>query len=132
MKYKVGDRVRVREDLKVGCYYGDESFRPDMKKYLGKTVTISRVSSREGSYWLKEDDGNWCWTDKMFEAKCKSYIWLKKGVRYYIPRIETKALSDCFIYNNDEVDKRYISRGLVFKTEEEAIECAKKMLEVVK
>lgn len=66
------------------------------------------------------------------EEKCKPYGWLKEDVRYYIPRVDTDDLFDGFIYQNDKIDERHMSRGLVFKTKEEAIEVAKKMLEVVK
>jgi Lar family restriction alleviation protein len=60
------------------------------------------------------------------------YPWLKKGLKYYLPAPWSRFLYDMYRYNNDEVDKRFISRGLVFKTREEAIEVAKKMLAVIK
>ena len=41
-------------------------------------------------------------------------------------------LYDCWTYNNNPLDIRIKERGIAFKTKEEAIECAKKMLEVVK
>ena len=36
MKYKVGDEVRVREDIEVNKIYNDFIFVPDMKKQKGK------------------------------------------------------------------------------------------------
>ena len=62
------------------------------------------------------------------EEKC----WLKKDGTYYFPRVDTKKLYDDYTYDDDEIDKRFISRGLVFKTKEEAIEAAKKMLAILK
>ena len=40
MKYKVGDKVKIREDLKVGKIYGLYDFAKKMKQYKGKTATI--------------------------------------------------------------------------------------------
>lgn len=66
MKYKVGDKVRVRSDLEESETYGDQTFVKQMEKYKGKLVTISEEHPR--FYYIKEDkDENWCWTDEMFE-----------------------------------------------------------------
>lgn len=66
MKYKVGDKVRVRSDLEESKMYGCQSFLKQMEKYKGKLVTISEEYT--GFYYIKEDkDENWCWTDEMFE-----------------------------------------------------------------
>lgn len=67
MKYKVGDKVRVREDLIVDAMYGDENvyFRSDMACYKGQIVTISRVG--DYFYKIEEDPFYYSWTDEMFE-----------------------------------------------------------------
>lgn len=58
---------------------------------------------------------------------------MKKGVKYYYPHVsKTDDLYASCEYDNDEFDKILKSRGLVFKTKEEAIEAAKKMLAVMK
>ena len=71
MKYKVGDKVRVREDLKVGDGFGCTTAVVDMLKYRGKIMTIKEArSSVVGNYTVYEinDDGEfWSWTDEMFE-----------------------------------------------------------------
>lgn len=64
MKYKVGDKVRVREDLVNGREYGGITFYMDGWK--GKVVTISFIDSL-GCYEIAEDEDKWCWTDEMFE-----------------------------------------------------------------
>lgn len=68
MKYKVGDKVRVRIDLKENTRYGEQIFSPDMRPFLGKIVEISEILI-EDSYHIKETDGGygWFWTDEMFE-----------------------------------------------------------------
>ena len=63
MKYKVGDKVRVRSDLEVGKRYGKHAFVYDMIKYSGKIVTIESVG--ESDYRIVE--GIYSWTDEMFE-----------------------------------------------------------------
>lgn len=65
MKYKIGDKVKVRNDLKVQRY-GDQIFVKRMEKYKGKIVTIS--DELPGFYHIKEDKNeNWNWAEQMFE-----------------------------------------------------------------
>ena len=72
MKYKVGDKVKVREwDDMVEEFGTDEDgdidcnlcFVKDMKEYCGKEMTVSRVLT--GHYVLEEDEGEFAWTDDM-------------------------------------------------------------------
>ena len=177
MKYKVGDKVRVKKDLEVGKRYGTDAFVLDMKKYAGKTMIVDAIIGAD-RYKL-EDAGHWNWTDEMLEdaeditilvkgnkviakrgnkvgiakcspedefdifvgaklalerleEKCNPYSWLKYGVRYYVPSFIEHDFSVSYTYRDDPTDIKLKERGLIFKTEEEAISCAKKMLEVVK
>jgi hypothetical protein len=66
MKYKVGDKVRVKKDLVIDSSYGREDFVEEMKSFIGKIVTISKVIDEE--YMILEDDGDYAWTDEMFEG----------------------------------------------------------------
>ena len=43
MKYKVGDKVKVRKDFKTCDTYGGYYVTDNMHKLAGKTVTISDV-----------------------------------------------------------------------------------------
>lgn len=65
MKYKVGDKVRVREDLKVEEYYGGIFFEDEMASFCGQMVTICEII--HGYYEIEEDCGDFVWTDEMFE-----------------------------------------------------------------
>ena len=56
----------------------------------------------------------------------------KMDEKYYIPSIFDWDFYKYNFWLNDECDEKYYKRGLVFKTKEEAIEMAKKMLAVVK
>ena len=182
MKYKVGDKVRVRKDLKVYQTYGRFSTNRDMVKKAGKVVTIRYFNDICESYKVKEDKYDNSWTDEMLEGlaemdkieiivdgnktiakkgdktsiakcspedefdifvgaklalkrleeKCKPYRWLKCGVGYYRPDINLDTMYTYATYYNDDTDKRLMSRGLAFKTKEEAVVAAKKMLAVLK
>lgn len=77
MKYKVGDKVRVREwqdmakeysvdgngnIIGIGIYF----FAKSMKKLCGKTVTIKKVHSY--GYEINEINDAYSFTDEMFES----------------------------------------------------------------
>lgn len=78
-KFKVGNKVRIKEDLKVGCAYnGSCSFVLKMEKYKGKTAVIKKVyipvylddtveNANNYRYELDIDYGYWCWSSSMLE-----------------------------------------------------------------
>lgn len=76
-KYKVGDKVRVRKDLKANESYGNETFMPEMKKFKGKKVTIAKVHGNR--YYIREDKNKWNYTDEMLERVEYTYEDLKKS-----------------------------------------------------
>lgn len=55
MKYKVGDIVKIRDDLIVGEKYGGFTFFSGMMELVGRPVTISSIHN--GDYRFKEDTG---------------------------------------------------------------------------
>lgn len=67
MKYKVGDKVRVRENLKDGHSYGHRFLNLYMKTFVGKEVTISDVNERVNLFRIKDDGGQNTWSEEMFE-----------------------------------------------------------------
>lgn len=71
MKYKVGDKVRVRTDLKPCVWYGSNMTTKDMREAGGKLVTISRV---EGTEYKIEGFGSYRWTDEMLQTTPKGLI----------------------------------------------------------
>ena len=82
MKYKIGDKVRIRKDLKTLEVYGDQLFVKQMEKYKGTPVTISEVFS--GGYYIKEDkdeNKNWSWTDEMFEGLVDDELTAEEAIR---------------------------------------------------
>lgn len=64
-KYKVGDKVKVREDLVRGKNYGIETFVDRLEKYKGKITEIENIFEN-GEYTLVDCD-YWAFTDEMLE-----------------------------------------------------------------
>ena len=67
MKYKIGDKVRVREDLIAEKQYGKDFFVSEMNPFKGQIVTIKIV--KDGGYVIEEDSGEWYWTEGMLSGK---------------------------------------------------------------
>ena len=67
MKFKVRDKVKVREDLVVGKRYDGWSFVEQMKEYKGRIVTIAKINEFNYSYDIVEDNGDCAWNDEMLE-----------------------------------------------------------------
>lgn len=66
--YKVGDKVRVRGDLKTGELYGGIPFPSYMNRLSGKQGTIRLIDSRDDTCKIKEDSDDYWWTKEMFES----------------------------------------------------------------
>ena len=68
MRFKVGDKVRVREDLVVDEKYGDLHLTKCMERFKGQIVTIEEVREEDRTrYNLKEDDNKFWWSTEMLE-----------------------------------------------------------------
>lgn len=63
MKFKVGDKVRVREDLERGFLYGEWGCNAKMISFKGKELTVEKVYDE--FYEVKEND--WFWSNEMLE-----------------------------------------------------------------
>lgn len=66
MRFKAGDKVRVRNDLVAGNLYGNLGFFEVMAQYLGKTARIIGISPC-GNYNLNIDSSEWFWSEEMLE-----------------------------------------------------------------
>lgn len=68
---KIGDKVRVRHDLRVGCAYNGVNVVEEMLEFRDKVVTISDVFKFDDpnigvkEYYLREDTGDWYWSPDM-------------------------------------------------------------------
>ena len=65
MKYKIGDKARVKNNLQDDVFYGKVPYAKTMEKYKGEVLTIDSISKEY--YFVKEDYGKYKWTDEMLE-----------------------------------------------------------------
>lgn len=79
MKYKVGDKVRIRKDLVMGGNYGDSVAVDDMVDMGGNVVTIERVGNL--GYYIEEDPDGYCWTDEMFEGLVEEELTAEEAIK---------------------------------------------------
>lgn len=82
MRYQIGDKVKIRDDLEEGEYYYDEndvysdSVNETMVGFCGYVAVITGYSSTNG-YRLDIDGSEWNWMDEMFIGRlgAESYIY---------------------------------------------------------
>lgn len=67
MKYKVGDKVRVRKDLKENTFYNGIGFAREMEQFCGKVAEIDKVfDDSSGVYYIKEDRHGYAWNEDKY------------------------------------------------------------------
>lgn len=66
MNYKVGDKVKVKTNLKAQDHLCLHGVNEDMLKFQDKIVTIVNVF--RDYYQIEEDKGYWVWDEEMFEG----------------------------------------------------------------
>lgn len=118
MKYKVGDKVRVRRDLKTSAPYGRLCAIGEMRKK--KTVTITSVHN---SYYEVEEDG--CmWTDEMLEGLVEEELTAEEAIKIQAEMCRSIMCKDC------EIDK--IKEDSYYECAEYRSKNPDKVLEVLK
>lgn len=101
MKFKVGDKVKIKKNLSCKGY-GASYFVSSMKKYKGKEAKITYVSPDDDTCQLDIDSGNWWWSEDMLEP--------------YTSKIAKKDLRDgdkCTLKNNEKafvIDKTVVTK----------------------
>lgn len=101
MKFKVGDKVKIKKNLSCKGY-GASYFVSSMKKYKGKEAKITYVSPDDDTCHLDIDSGNWWWSEDMLEP--------------YTSKIAKKDLRDgdkCTLKNNEKafvIDKTVVTK----------------------
>ena len=91
MKYKVGDKARVRSDLKTSVMYDGLCAIDEMLKK--KTVTIASVHNY---YYEVEDDG-YKWTDEMFEGLAEDELTAEEAIKIQAEMCRSIMCKDCAI-----------------------------------
>lgn len=66
MEYKIGDIVRIRDDLQIGEIYGECYVVEYMLKFRG-TLDIIADIDKNGDYHLSNKDNNYTWNKEMLE-----------------------------------------------------------------
>ena len=93
---KVGDKVKIKQDLVLGKFYNDCMYTADMVKYAGKVATITNVfhdSETEVNYKLDIDKGKWFWDSEMLISAEEDKSYNKEG-RMSILNHKNKTFSD--------------------------------------
>lgn len=65
MKFKVGDKVRVKNGLVGGSIYDEIYFTYGMARLGGKIFTVEQAGA--GGYYYLNDGCGYCWTESMLE-----------------------------------------------------------------
>lgn len=113
MKFKVGDRVRIRTDLKIFEKYGSQYFVRDMKQHEGKIAIITRVF--DYYYFINLD--SFYWTDEMLKP-CDAVLTISQ-LQSEIDKLSNKVQEEYskVISNRDRVN--YLKEQLKQLKEEE-------------
>lgn len=86
MRYKVGDKVRVRKDLSCGKDYGGMKVHYYMERWSDRFITIKEVF--DDKYAIEEDDYDW--NDAMLEPVEEPKFKVGDRVRYLGSNIKLK------------------------------------------
>ncbi len=135
-KFKVGDNVKVKKNLKVNEYYNGCFFDRSMLTYCGQTLTIVKAFSDKGNdrYSVKETD-TWHFSNDMFESiqitsindlQFGDILTLRNGERYVYAQCymigesknywcDADEVKDC--YNGDLTRKNSIKEYDIMKVE---------------
>ena len=99
MKFKVGDKVRVRADLIAYVAYGDNRlvFDADMERFRGKTFTVSTVGDQ---FYYLVSTGYWAFNDEMLEPVIEP-----KAVEKHMEKIVICRDGDRFVAKYCKGDK---------------------------
>lgn len=65
MKYKVGDKVKIKENLIVGKIYGGLHLNDGAGRHIGEETIVTKVG--RSNYWLGVDNSSRVWTEEMLE-----------------------------------------------------------------
>lgn len=96
MKYKVGDKVKVRSDLKCEEYYGGVPFTSEMNRFKGMEFTIARVNNG-GDYKVLETP--YTFANEMLEPV--EEMSAEEALKTYTEFCSEHSCNDCPIQNLD-------------------------------
>lgn len=120
MKYKVGDKVRVRKELIPETDFGGVYFGINMREYKGKEAIVKKVGAI--AYHLDIDGEIYWWTDEMLEPV--EEMSAKEAVKLSGKLCSSSICDECPVF---KARKKYSEGCNVFKNEhtEEHLEILK-------
>ena len=93
MKYKVGDKVRVRRDLEEYGQYGKYGVNRNMAELHGSIVEIKKVENENQRYEI--NDNLYYWTDEMFEGLVEEELTAEEAIRLRGEICENALCTEC-------------------------------------
>lgn len=122
MKYKVGDKVRVRRDLEEYGQYGKYGANRNMAELHGSIVEIKKVENEEQRYEI--NDNLYYWTDEMFEGLAEEELTAEEAIRFKCEMCESISCSECKFSRANNGEDIYCNKFLE-KYPEQVVEILK-------
>ena len=97
-RYKVGDKVKVKEDLVANKLYGKDTFAIQMVKYKGMITQIEKIFD-DKEYWLRDCE-DWWFTDEMLEPVFNNSVSDNLVKEFTIDDLENAPLGTKIIVDN--------------------------------
>ena len=103
MKYKIGDVVKVRDDLKKGEKYGYCDVNESMLKFRGTTDTIENIDE-DGDFYLSSKDNPFAWHKEMLEpVELKKEITFSSDLKSTTPNISRLTIYQYLLNHLEEM-----------------------------
>jgi len=121
-RFKVGDKVMLHYGLDTYRIYDTYTLNKKMLSYEGEPLTVAEILSSK-TYRIKEDNGEYVWTDEMLEpvddspinsdtdspmSAAKVLMWLKMAEsKVLIDLFDTDDMTDLFdVYMPDDIIRK--------------------------
>ena len=103
-KYKIGDKVLIKNNLKAYKQYGSEYFIPKMEDMRGRVATIKDIAKTDDTkYLLKEMKHRLYFTDEMILGKLGEVYYVDEDMTD-IPLTEEENMVRRFMEDDDDMD----------------------------
>lgn len=120
MKYKVGDRVVIREDAGI---YNTENWNHEMAKWRGKIMTVKSFRSYMNDYNMYEDEGEsifnsgkgWFWDEHRIDHEATAKLHLEEQKKFTIDDLKNGDVvrvrnGQLYIFISDGEDKLFYNQ----------------------
>ena len=138
MKYNVGDRVRIKEDLEYDEIYGGVYVTDTMLKYRGEVAEIAEVNSNFNDRYILKDCGIYWFHKDMLEPINDSDDYISKGRDDSIFTEKTKEKTslekalELLNMTEEEMNREYYKRKYTALAEEIARKFVDKCSDCIK